>query len=251
MLERILVADDDIKVRERFYEILSSLGYKVTCVPSGGEALLRLTEERFELIILDEEMPDLSGPETVKKIREFDKDTKIVILSQGEKSFSGLNIQAVIKKDFSTHFMIKKILEILKEKEAPQKEQVLKEQSKGKILVVDDSPEIRELLWVFLEKRGYKVFVSSSGEEALIKVKTEKPKVVFLDIRMPGMDGLMVLKKIKEIDPLIKVVMLTSAQERYMVEEAKKLGADDYLTKPCDLKELEAVLLALLVSGKR
>ncbi|RKY27207.1 MAG: hypothetical protein DRP61_04645 [Candidatus Omnitrophota bacterium] len=248
MLEKILVADDDIKVRERFYEILSSLGYKVTCAPSGSEALLRLTEEKYRLIVLDEDMPSLSGPETARKIREFDKDTPIVILSDKEELSSLLSVQ-VIKKDFSTHLMLRRILELLKE------EGIVRRESspaglEAKILIVDDNPQIREVLYSFLDKRGYKPILASSGEEALMKVKIEKPQLVFLDIRMPGMDGLLVLKKIKEIKPSTKVVMLTSAQEAYMVEQAKSLGAEDYLTKPCDFKELEAVLLSLLVSEK-
>jgi CheY-like chemotaxis protein len=82
MWEKILVVDDDVETRAKFYEILSTLGYTVTCVPTGNEALLRLTEERPALVILDRNMPALDGLETARKIREFDNDIKIIILSE-------------------------------------------------------------------------------------------------------------------------------------------------------------------------
>jgi DNA-binding response OmpR family regulator len=66
-------------------------------------------------------------------------------------------------------------------------------------------------------------------------------------MRMPGMDGLMVLKQIKDLDETIKVVMLTSAQEEYIVQEARAQGACDYLVKPCNLDEVDALVTALMV----
>jgi two-component system response regulator (stage 0 sporulation protein F) len=157
-----------------------------------------------------------------------------------------------IKKDFSTHLMMKEILEILKEKGPPRLEEIEPQESKGPILVVDDNNEIRDVLWAFLTKRGYNVLMASSGEEALMRLKTEKerPRVILLDIRMPGMDGIMVLKQIKELDETIDVVMLTSAQDEYIMKEAKDVGASDYLSKPCDFSKLDALLLSLLVAKK-
>jgi two-component system response regulator (stage 0 sporulation protein F) len=253
MFEKVLLVDDDVDIRSRFYEVFSSLGYSVTCVPAGAEALIRLSEERPDIIILDEEMPELGGIDTARKIREFDKDIKIIILSEKdlaedkEKIAKSLNIREIIKKDFSTHFMMKKILEILKEQGPFRLEESHKEKRKGTILVVDDNPEIRNLLLSFLEKRSYKVFLASSGEEALMKINIERPQIALLDIRMPGMDGIMVIKQIKQLDKSIKVVMLTSAGEEHIMQEAKNAGACDYLIKPCDLNKLEILIESILL----
>ncbi len=97
-----------------------------------------------------------------------------------------------------------------------------------------------------MEKKGYKVQVASSGEDAIMKVKMERPKLVLMDVRMPGMDGIMALQQIKRLDESIKVVMLTSVQEEYMIKEAEKLGACDYMIKPCDLNKLDTLIMSIL-----
>ncbi len=253
MFEKVLVVDDDVDSRSKFYDMLSSLGYRVTSVPLAQEAFIKLKEERPDLVVLDEKMPELGGIEAAKKIREFDKELGIILLTENEvteqnkQDVKGLNIYGIVKKDFSSHFMMKNILEFLKEKEASKKREPLAEQTKGLILVVDDNPEIEEVLTIFLTKKGFKVLSANSGESALhkIEVSTEKPRVVFLDIRMPGMDGIMALKKIKEIDESIKVIMLTAVQEEHIAREARDSGASDYLVKPCNFQKLEALLLSL------
>jgi len=257
MWEKILVVDDDVETRAKFYEILSGLGYAVTCVPTGKEALLRLTEERPALVILDRDMPAPDGLETARKIREFDKDIKIIILSEEdtayeEKSVKELNIQAIIKKDFSNPAMMQKIRLALEKKQPSGPEESLLEKSKGSILtlVIDDNREIRDVLADFLTRRGYKTLVASSGEEALMKIKIEKPQIAFLDIRMPGLDGLTTLKGIKNFDDSIKVIMLTSAQDEYIMEEAKRLGASNYMIKPCDLNKLDELITSVLFQRK-
>jgi two-component system response regulator (stage 0 sporulation protein F) len=120
----------------------------------------------------------------------------------------------------------------------------------GRILVVDDNPEMRILLAVFLKKKGFDVKDVVNGEQALMEIKVGKPKIVLLDERMPGMDGLMVLKKIKELDESINVVMLTAIENEDIIKEATALGACDYLTKPCNLQEVEALVLSILMQEK-
>jgi len=161
-----------------------------------------------------------------------------------------LGIQGIVKKDFSSHFMMKTILAVLKQKQPVQPVEPPSETAKASILIVDDNPEIRDVFWGFLTKKGYKATSVSSGEEALMHIKTEreKPKIVLLDIRMPGMDGIMVMKKIRELDESIKVVMVTSAQEEYIMKEAMNAGASDYLVKPFDLENLDALISSLLIA---
>ena len=98
----------------------------------------------------------------------------------------------------------------------------------------------------FLSMKGYDVTTAASGEDALLQMKTQKPQLVLCDIRMPGIDGLMVIKKIMEIDPSIKVVMLTAIQDEDVVAEAFKEGAVDYLVKPCSLMKLDALVISIL-----
>jgi two-component system nitrogen regulation response regulator NtrX len=138
--------------------------------------------------------------------------------------------------------MMKEILSILKERLQEHK----REARHGCILVVDDEPEIRNMINSFLLTKGYNVITAASGEEALLHMKKQRPKLVFCDVRMPGMDGLMVLRKILETDSSTKVVMLSALQDEDVIGEAFKEGACDYLIKPCSLSRLDALVLSLL-----
>jgi len=121
-----------------------------------------------------------------------------------------------------------------------------------KILIVDDEIEISNIFYDFFAPKGYEVIKATSGKEAIELVKTEKPNLVFLDIRMPVMDGMEVLKKIKEIDQSITVIMVTVVKDEKIAKNALKLGAYDYVTKPLSFDYLEkaAVLVELYLKGK-
>ena len=112
----------------------------------------------------------------------------------------------------------------------------------AKVLVVDDEPEAVELLTEFLSSKGYEVLTATSGEEALRRVKEDRPHLVLLDIQMPKMNGLDVLRRIREIDPEMGVIMATGVNEEDVGRKALELGAFDYIVKPLDMKYLEQSL---------
>lgn len=112
-----------------------------------------------------------------------------------------------------------------------------------KILVVDDEPGICDLLKKTFSHIGFKVFSATSGEDALELVEKEKPKLVFLDVRMLGMSGLEVLERIKEIDSRVKVNMVTVSTDGETRDKAKKLGADEFITKPFVSEHLEELVV--------
>ncbi|MFH1683780.1 MAG: response regulator [Candidatus Margulisiibacteriota bacterium] len=116
-----------------------------------------------------------------------------------------------------------------------------------KILVVDDEQAVCDVLKKFLGKKGYTGLTALSGQEALEIIKNEKPKIVLLDIRMPEMNGIEVLKKIREIDQQIGIVMITAVHEEETAKKCIKLGAYDYITKPFGLEYLENVLMVKLL----
>jgi DNA-binding response OmpR family regulator len=111
-----------------------------------------------------------------------------------------------------------------------------------KVLVVDDEPQAVELLEEFLTAKGYAVVGASGGEEALRRLKEERPHLMLLDIRMPVMDGLEVLRRAREIDREVGIVMVTAVNEESIGREALRIGAYDYITKPLDFDYLERVL---------
>ncbi|XXJ18725.1 sigma-54-dependent transcriptional regulator [Desulfovibrio caledoniensis] len=107
-----------------------------------------------------------------------------------------------------------------------------------KALLVDDEESFRNTLCKRLKRRGMDVEQAGSGEEALAMLETCRPDVVLLDVKMPGMDGLTALHKIKEVNPLIEVVMLTGHASMEIAIRGMELGAFDYLMKPVEFEEL-------------
>ena len=111
-----------------------------------------------------------------------------------------------------------------------------------KLLVVDDEPGICDILKKTFGLIGFTVLTATDGKTALSIVEKEKPRVVLLDIRMLGISGLEVLKEIKKMDNCIKVIMVTVMDDENTKNEAKKLGADDFITKPFMSDYLEEVV---------
>ncbi len=118
-----------------------------------------------------------------------------------------------------------------------------------KILIVDDELSVRESLKMVF-KDDYSLFFAINGEEALKSVQDNLPDIILLDIIMPVLDGLTVLKKIKEINPSIKVIMLTATKTVKTAVQAMKLGAHDYITKPFDVEELALIVKKALETQK-
>jgi len=107
-----------------------------------------------------------------------------------------------------------------------------------KLLVVDDEQDICDFVKNFFTLRGYEVFTALNGEEAFKIIEIEDPLIVLQDIRLPGIDGIETLKGIKEKRPNNRVIMVTCVDDINRMEQAKKLGADGYITKPLVLDDL-------------
>ena len=110
------------------------------------------------------------------------------------------------------------------------------------ILVVDDEAIVRESIRDWLKDAGYEVSVAESGEEALKLIQKQNFGVMILDLRLPGMSGIDVLKKVKLTQPSIKSIIITAYPTMLTQEEASKLGAIDYLVKPVFPDKLEDLI---------
>lgn len=108
----------------------------------------------------------------------------------------------------------------------------------AKVLLLDDEVEFGSALAERLRLRDYDATAVSQAEDALTFIRSDPPDVVLLDLRMPGMDGIEVLKIIKQINPSIEVIMLTGHGDTQTVEQGMKSGAFQYVMKPIDIGEL-------------
>ncbi|HAL56488.1 MAG TPA: hypothetical protein DCP63_08435 [Bacteroidetes bacterium] len=109
---------------------------------------------------------------------------------------------------------------------------------KNRILVVDDEDALRTVLSSELEGEGYKVASAADGAEAISILKNQAFDLILLDIKMPNVDGFEVLRFVKETHPETKVIMLTGFADLKNAIESKKLGAEDFVSKPYDLVDL-------------
>ncbi|AIK48729.1 sporulation initiation phosphotransferase F [Bacillus atrophaeus subsp. globigii] len=107
-----------------------------------------------------------------------------------------------------------------------------------KILIVDDQYGIRILLNEVFNKEGYQTFQAANGLQALDIVTKERPDLVLLDMKIPGMDGIEILKRMKVIDESIRVIIMTAYGELDMIQESKDLGALTRFAKPFDIDEI-------------
>ncbi len=111
------------------------------------------------------------------------------------------------------------------------------------VLIIDDEERFLKTTRALLEKEGYQVQTAAEGRQGLDILKAKRIDVVVLDVKMPGMDGIEVLRRIKSDHPLVEVLMLTGHATMESAIDGLKLGAFDYLTKPCDIPVLKKKIM--------
>jgi CheY-like chemotaxis protein len=249
-MQKILVVDDEVNIREVLGDILKMKGYDVVTVPTAEQALELIFKQQFDLIVLDINLTKDSGISILKKIREYQSKVPVVIFSgfltdekEREARLAGAN--EVLSKDLGLNQIAERIVKIVNAKErifrepSPQKEK--------QILIVDDEEGVRLILHKFLETKGYKILEAESGEKAIELAQAQQFSVVLLDINMSGIDGLETLKKLLEINPHLGVVMATADKDDEKVKKAIELGAYGYVLKPFDFLYLELIVASKLL----
>lgn len=249
-MPKILLIDDDLAIRNFFYDFLTQSGFTVSTASRGDQALAVLPTEKPDLVLMDIKMPGETGLSLLKKLRVKDARLPIVIYSGyvdsdlEKEAFDGGAVEVILKNVSPSDFCdkLKRIFaakdKILNQAHAARQE---------KILVVDDEAPIRCFLIDFFTRKGFKVLEAARGEDAVKITQAEKPSIILLDINMPGMDGLLTLKKIREFDKEVGVVMATSVQDEQIAAEAARLGSYHYVLKPFDLQYLELVVMTRLL----
>ncbi|HWQ45736.1 MAG TPA: response regulator transcription factor [Longilinea sp.] len=114
------------------------------------------------------------------------------------------------------------------------------------ILLVDDEANILQLSRIYLEREGYKVQAVENGLDALKSVANDRPDLIVLDVMLPGVDGFEICRRVRTTDALLPIIMLTARDEDIDKILGLELGADDYMTKPFNPRELVARVKAIL-----
>ena len=252
-MSKILVVDDEVGIRELLREALIKNGHGVMTVPSADQAYETMLQQPFDLILLDVKLSGSSGIDVLKKVRELQKEIPVVIYSgvvtpELEKEAKQAGANAVISKDVGIMELIKQMTKFIKIENLTFVGPVSSKEKK--ILIVDDEAEVRNVLTIFFDKKGYKTQEAENGEQAIEIVRSEDFPVVLLDIDMPVMDGLTTLAKLLEMKPEICVVMVTGRQDEDKVQKALELGAYNYVLKPFEFLYLELIIKSKLDSAE-
>jgi len=224
----ILVVDDLRSMRLTLGGILEDKGHNVVTVENGYQAIEAVRESHFDAIFMDIKMPGINGVQTFREVKKIDPKAVVIMMTAYSveelvKEALEEGAYAVVYKPFDIDRIIAIIEKLL--------ERTL-------ILVVDDQFADRETLKGILEDKGYRVATAQDGAEAIEMVRSKHYDIIFLDVRLPGMDGVETFEQVKKIDPQATVIMMTGYTEEDLVKRAITQGAYTCIYKPFDMEKV-------------
>ena len=238
----ILIVDDDAGMCETLSDIMEDKGYYTAIALDGYVAIEKVKEMDFDVILMDIRMPGMNGVETLKEIKSINPETAVVMMTA--YAVEDLIMEAlregaysVLYKPFDMERMIRLIDRIRKE---------------GLVLVVDDDRDHCEVFKDVLEERGYQVSIALSGEEAIEAAQENSYDMIFIDVKLPNMNGLETYLALKELNPQAVAVMMTAFRREVKDIVAEALEKDAYtcLYKPFDVEGV-IQLVDRICRGKR
>ncbi|HHT9117397.1 MAG TPA: response regulator [Candidatus Hypogeohydataceae bacterium YC38] len=228
--KNILVVDDDPSIGTTLKGVLEDEGYNVVAVKDGLKAIDEIIAGPFSLVLMDIVMPGLSGVEAMEKIKEI-RPTQVIIMT-GHVHEENLVQEA---KRWGARAVVYKPLQI------PELlsliEDVLAKEDPG-LLVVDDDDSACKTLSGILEDAGYKVDAAQDGLKAIEMAKQSDYSLIFIDAKMPEVNGFQAMKEIKKIKPYIPVVMFTGYKIENFMERSRDCGARATMRKPFDVEDV-------------
>lgn len=249
---RVLIADDDADVREVLVESFRDAGFDVLQAANGLEALLCVKRDRPDAVVLDLMMPRLGGVEALKRIHAFNPGIRALVVTGAidaelHRQATLAGAAGVFAKPVSAATLVAALAGPAPAPAPnPAAPTAAPAQSggapTGRVLVVDDNPEVRAMLEDVLTSLGYTTSAAADGATAVRSVLTEAPDVVLLDVYMPGLSGVGALPTIVALAPNAKVIMISGAANEDVLKRSLAFGAHDYVTKPFEISSLSRAL---------
>jgi|GEM_PF-174496 len=271
----ILIVDDEQLICDLLRSVLGRQGHEIITASNGREGLELFKKHKPRFTLLDLRMPEMNGVEVLKHIRAIDPKAAVMILTAWgsdalERQARQLGVMDFLSKGLALDVLVSameralpKVVKIpavaplttpvpdmavpassvapavpLPTPPLPVPPSEAAPPAMDSILVVDDEPPICELMQRFLSLRGYRVRTAHGGHQALAAVDQEAPKLLVLDMTMPEMNGVEVLRKLRDRQYAGGVILLTTGQDDRLLEEALDLGSVDVMGKPVDLERL-------------
>ncbi len=259
----LLIVEDDPVQREKVAELSTGEDVQVTAVATGAEALTALSSNQYDCVVLDLGLPDMSGFDLIRRIRdELELTTLPIIvhtasdLSQKEVAELNQMAESIIVKDVQaydrlldeTALYLHRVEAALPEDQRKRLEHMHLPESKlagRKVCIIDD--DIRNIfaLTSLLERHGIEVVYAENGEDGIELVKnTPGIDAVLMDVMMPGMDGYETTRRIRSMSSFrsLPIIAVTAKAMKGDREKCIEAGASDYITKPVNVEQLMSLL---------
>jgi DNA-binding response OmpR family regulator len=243
---KLLIVDDEKDLCEYLKNYFESRGHEVFTATNAKDALALVTRESPELVLLDVNMPDMSGLEVLRLIKKDSPKIRVIMITVNDdkdtrEKANLFGADEFIKKPFTTDYLqdavILKVNEITRAKEP------------ARILIVDDEEGIRSSIRDFLNKRfECEVVEADDGEKALNYLRKDKFDLIFLDIKMPGISGIEIIKEKKKLAYKPAIWVITRFDSEEVAHKVIEQGADEYIPKPLSLKALDGKIKKFLAS---
>jgi PAS domain S-box-containing protein len=237
----VLVVEPDVALARLIRRHLERADYRVVVAGSGGEALQVIGEVQPALITLAIDLPDLDGEALIERLRAAEQtaDLPVIVIAAIEDADRALPLG--VDGYLSTPIEERALLDIV--------QATLAQDRRSIALVVDDDPQIAQALARLLAGRGYNAFTAADGQQALTLATRLHPRLVVLDLWMPGLSGFQVLNVLRQ-HPAIYAVPVIALNDSDIspaaIGQVLTLGATDLVTKPADLAALETLIAARL-----
>jgi DNA-binding NtrC family response regulator len=258
---KLLMVDDEEEFLVSSSQALGRRGFDVDIAPNGVTALEKMERGNYDAVVLDVRMPDIDGIEVFQEIRQKHPDIPVMLLT----GYGSLTDAFQTSKDGVADYLFKPIeidelADRIRRVVVRATSRKAKEPRPGRdafpaetvnVMLVDDEIHFLDSMKKVLQRRNMDVTTAESGRDALDLLTRRAVDVVVLDLKMPGMDGMEVLRRIKTGFPHIEVIILTGHPSVETALEVIDLGANEYLKKPPEIDDLVRTIRKLYEERQR
>ncbi|MBU2599375.1 response regulator [bacterium] len=233
-MAKILIVDDEKDLAGILGIILKQEGYQVTPVLDGYQALEEIKKTPYDLILMDIRLPGINGVETFIQIKEINPEVRVIMMT-------GFAMEDLIEEALAkgAYACIHKPFDPVKLIELIQK---ILSQDKKVVLIANGDNKTRKEVEVSLSEKGYRIYFAQGKDEMLAKLKANHYDCILLNLSLPGINGLAILRKVKQVSPDAVVIIMTDYDLPEMVRKAKKLSTYACIKKPINIDELIKLL---------
>lgn len=237
MKGKILLVDDNVSFIDSVKDVLEDEGYNVVTALSGEEAVSLTPKDSFDLVLMDIKMPGMNGVESFIRMKEMNPDVKVILftayaLEDLIQQALDEGAWAVLKKPLDLDYLLSAIKE------------VKGQENSGYILIADDNKALCDNLIETLSGQGYNVAVAGNGPDAVQEMDHQTFDILLLDMKLPGLNGLEVYRRVKARQPTVVTILMTGYAEELsdLINQAVSENAYTCLPKPIDMNELLLLL---------